>query len=186
MAAFVALSVSFTSCDALNDATTKEVEVEAPAITFSIGGPEAAMAAQKVSANGKVEVVWLDTLINLKSELETELAKEGLTVAQVKTLLVTSSQFDLFTETWGYKFSSFNLGSPILYIDGIEVGRTDPWLMDENIKLIKVTYTAPFDIFNKLSSGKMQVKIVSDKPVPSERVKLNLINAYKASIGLLR
>ena len=53
---FVALSFSLSSCDAITEALSKEVEVEAPAIDFSIGGGVTA-PMQKVSANAAAEYV---------------------------------------------------------------------------------------------------------------------------------
>jgi len=183
MAAFVALSVSFTSCDAIKDATTKEVEVKAPAIEFNIGGTAAA-APQKVSAEGILEYVWLDSLINLKSELETELGNQGLTVAQVQTLLVTSSEMTVVSSFMGKKYPAYDLGSATLYIDGKKVATSAPWVW-MGVEGADLTYTAPTNIFELLAAGKMRVKIVSDKPAPSEQLILQLKNTYKGKISLL-
>jgi hypothetical protein len=189
MATMVALSVSFTSCDAITDALSKEVEVEAPAIEFNIGGATAAPMQKVKLANGetKLEYVWLDRTVNIKSELETELAKNNLTIDKVKTLIATKSKLDFVNEIT----SELQLGTVHLYIDDDLVAYTDPIILkafNSSAQLYQsfgMTYDIPFDIFGTIAKGSMKVKITSDKPAPSKLLQVKLLNTYKSKISLL-
>jgi len=176
---FVALSFSLSSCDAITEALSKEVEVEAPAIDFSIGGGVTA-PMQKVSANAAAEYVWLNTSVDIKSKLETELAKSNLTIDKVKGLKVTASRINILT----LLTSSHDLGNIKIYIDNTLVA-TGTGNVSPTNAVINFTYTAPFDMFAKLGAGTVMVKVTSDKASPVIRLNMALINMYLGKVGLI-
>ncbi len=177
MATLVALSVSFTSCDAITDALSKEVEIEAPAIDFSVGGTTAA-PQQKVS--GIAEVIWLDKTVDIKTKLEEELAKNSLTIDKVKTLLVTESNIELVSEIT----TTQNLGNIKLYINDVMIAQ-GVGQISSLAKNIVLSYETPYSIFSSLGQGTVQLKITSDQPKPSVQLQMKLYNKYKSKISLL-
>ena len=185
VATFVALSFSLSSCDALTDLASKEVEVEAPAIDFNIGGSVAAPMQKVKLANGETKemYIWLDRTVNIKSEIETELAKNNLTIDKVKTLIATKSKLDFIDEV----SSTLDLGTVDLYIDDKLVGYTDPMMLHiaKEYQSYGLTYPIPFDIFGTIAKGSMKVKLVSDKPAPAKALRVKLLNTYKSKISLL-
>ena len=176
---FVALSFSLSSCDAITEALSKEVEVEAPAIDFSIGGATAA-PMQKVSANAAAEYVWLNKSVDIKTKLETELAKSNLTIDKVKGLKVTASRINILTAI----LANYNLGNIKIYIDDTLVA-TGTGNISPTSAVINFTYTAPFDMFAKLGAGTVMVKVTSDAKAPSIILNMALINTYLGKVGLI-
>ena len=175
MATLVALSVSFTSCDALADAASQEVEVEAAPINFSIGGLTAA-PMQKV--NGAAEVIWLDKEVDISTKLNEALAEKKFTQKNVRTLYVTGSELKLITGIT----QTFNLGNLKIYIDNVVIA-TANGLVSPTKALILFSYPTPYDIFGKLGAGKVQLKITSDEPKPSVKFDFELYNTYKSKIS---
>lgn len=175
--ALLALSFSFTSCDALSEALSKEVEVEAPAIDFSVGGTAAA-PQQKVGAAS--EVVWLDREVDITSKLTEELAKSNLKIDNVKGLKVTASTIEVAS----LLTASYQLGNLKIYIDGNEIATAVGDVSITN-NLIQFTYTAPYDMFSKLGAGKVQIKITSDKAKPNVKFDMKLLNKYLGKVSLI-
>ena len=180
MATLVALSVSFTSCDAITDALSKEVEIEAPAIDFSIGGATAA-PMQKIGTGANVEHVWLDKpAVDVKTKLTEELAKNNLTIDKVKTLLLTESYIDITTEL----NENLNLGNIKLYINDFLVAEGDGNVTAISTGIV-FQFDTPYDIFGSIETGSMHIKITSDQPKPTKQLAMKLLNKYKSKISLL-
>lgn len=177
VATFVALSFSLSSCDAISEALSKEVEVTAPPIDFSIGGTTPA-PMQKV--NGVAEVIWLDKTVDISTKLKDELAKNNLTLDKVKALKVTGSTIEVITAI----IATADLGNLKIYIDGNLVA-TGSGAVSPTDHTIDFTYTAPYDMFAKLGAGTVQVKITSDKAKPLILYNMQLINKYLGKVGLL-
>ncbi|MFZ4581779.1 MAG: hypothetical protein ACOYM7_03925 [Paludibacter sp.] len=176
---FVALSFSLSSCDAITDALSKEVEVEAPAIDFSIGGAATA-PMQKVGANAAAEYVWLNKSVDIKTKLEAELAKNNLTIDKVKGLKVTASKITVLS----LLSTSYDLGNIKIYIDETLVA-TGTGNVSATNAVINFTYTAPYDIFAKLGAGSVMIKVTSDKMSPAIILNMALINTYLGKVGLI-
>jgi len=174
MATLVALSVSFTSC---TDALSKEVEVKAPAIDFSIGG-EASAPMQKVGA--ATEVVWLDEEVDISAKLSEELEKSNLTLDNVKGLKITGSMIQIQTVI----STAMNFGNIKLYIDGVQVATALASISVGSTE-IDFVFASPYDIFGKLGAGKVQVKITSDQPKPSIKLDMKLFNTYLGKVSLI-
>ena len=175
---FVALSFSLSSCDALTDLASKEVEVEAPAIEFSIGGTTLA-PMQKV--NGATEVIWLDKEVDISTKLNEELAKQGLKPANVKSFMVTKSNIVLATPL---VTGSYDFGNIKVYIDG-KLAASGQFVATPFASGVNLTYTEPFSIFEKFGAGKVQLKITSDKAKPTVKYDMKLVNTYLSKISLL-
>lgn len=173
----VTLLFTFSSCDALTEALSKEVEIEAPAINFSVGGATQA-PQQKVGA--ATEVVWLDQQIDIKTKLEEELEKNSLTIDKVKTLLVTKSSIALVVPASG----NFDFGNIKIYIDNVAVASGYFAVTTANSGIL-LDYTEPYSIFGSLGKGAVQLKITSDKAKPALKYDMKLINTYVSKISLL-
>lgn len=173
----VTFSLSFTSCDALSEALSKEVEMEAPAIDFSIGGAAVTAPQQKVSA---AEVVWLDRSIDVKTRINEELTKNKLKLDNVKKLELISSVIKLSSSI----NKDYNLGNIKLYINGnlIATGIGSITSIASNIIL---QYNTPYSILNLLEEGNMQVKITSDQPKPDIKLDMKLVNTYLGNFSLI-
>lgn len=163
----------------LTDALSKEVEIEAPAINFSVGEtPTVNALQQKVGA--ATEVVWLDQQIDIKTRLEEELEKSSLTMDKVKTLLVTKSTISLAVPATG----NYDFGNIKIYIDNVQVA-SGMFGVTPTISGVVLDYTEPYSIFASLGKGSVQLKITSDKAKPTVKYDMKLINTYVSKIGLL-
>lgn len=182
MATLVALSVSFTSCDALSDLTSKEVEVEAPAIEFSIGGTTTPGGSpqQKVGA-AAADTVWYDKEVDISTKLNEELAKQGLKPANVKQFMVTKSHLALGTTLIT---GSIDFGVVNIFIDGKHVCYGQFLVVPGNTG-VSLTYKEPFSIFEKFGAGKVQLKITSNRAKPTVKYDMKLVNTYLTKIALL-
>jgi len=176
----VTFSLSFTSCDALSEALSKEVEMEAPAIDFTLEPPVAPPVTapqQKVSA---AEVVWLNRSIDVKTRINEELTKNKLKLDNVKKLELISSVIKLSSSI----NKDYNLGNIKLYINGnlIASGIGSITTTASNIIL---QYNTPYSILNLLEEGNMQVKITSDQPKPDIKLDMKLVNTYLGNFSLI-
>ena len=174
---FVSMILLLSSCDALSDVTSKTIEVKAPAIEFSIEGIDA-VPQQKVS--GVNEIVWLDKQVDIKSVVETELEKDKLTILNVKSMDIITSEIDLSTVIT----KSYDLGNIKLYINNIEVANGDGHLSPTE-SVIKFTYTSPYSLYTFLNEGTVQLKITSTAAKPDIKFDMKLLNTYSIEISLL-
>ncbi len=176
---FVALSFSLSSCDAISDLTSKEVEVEAPAIEFSIGDAIGA-PMQKIGA-AEVDTVWYNKEVDISTKLNEELKKQGLESKNLKSFMVTKSQLSLATSL---VTGSRDFGRVNIFIDGAHVC-SGYFLATPLASGVSLTYTKPFSIFEKFGAGKVQLKITSNKAKPTVKYDMKLVNTYLTRIALL-
>jgi hypothetical protein len=180
LVALTLVTFTFSSCDAITDALSKEVEIEAPAIDFSIGGATSA-PMQKIGTGVNAEYVWLDKpAVDVKTKLTEELAKNDLTIDKVKTLLLTESTIDITTEL----NENLNLGNIKLYINDYLVAQGDGNVTAVSSGIV-FEFASPYDIFGSIETGSMHIKITSDQPKPTKQLAMKLLNKYKSKISLL-
>jgi|GEM_PF-4446691 len=179
--ALVLVTFTFSSCDALSDALSKEVEVEAPAIEFSVGGEVAASAPMQKVGAAVVDTVWYDKEVDISTKLNEELAKQGLKPANVKQLMVTKSKLALAIPLTS---GSNDFGTVRIYIDG-KLAASGLFFVTPSVSLVDLKYPEPFSIFEKFGAGKVQLKITSNKGKPSVKYDMKLVNTYLSKIALL-
>ena len=181
MATLVALSVSFTSCDAITDALSKEVEVEAPAIDFSIGvAPQSGVSSRQGVNSVNDEYTWYNDSVDISKKLQEELEKSSLTLDNVKGLKITASNIEISTILTTYPA----LGNLELYIDNVKIATAVSNITLTN-KIISFTFVSPYDIFSKLGAGKVLVKIKSDVKKPSTLLQMKLYNTFLGKVSLI-
>ena len=163
--------------DTIAEGLLKEIEIEAPAIEFSVGGSSSAVTSQKVSA---VEYVWLDKEVDIKSKLQEELAKNNLTLDKVKTLFVKNSDIQLMSAITGTQ----NLGNVKLYIDDVKVAQGLGVVSPISTQIV-LNYDSPYSIFYSLGKGSVRIKISSDMPRPTIKLDMKLKSTYLSKISLL-
>jgi hypothetical protein len=178
---FLFFSIIFllSSCNALTDLASKIVDIDAPAINFSIGGPAAPQ--QQIKSNALTDYVWYQDSVEIKSKLESELAKNNLTIKNVKTLLITSSTINIKTNIT----SNYNLGTITILINGVVIATSSGTNITPTSTSIVFTYANPYSLFEMLPKGKVQLKIVSDTPKPGIKIDMELLNKYSSKISLL-
>lgn len=153
-----------------------EIEIEAPAIEFSVGGPSSAVNSQKVST---LEYVWLDKTVDIKSKLQEELAKNNLTLDKVKDLFVKNSAIELMSAVTGTLY----LGNVRLYLDGVRVAQ-GLGVVSAISKNIVLYFNSPYSIFYSLGKGSVRMMISSDMPKPTIKLDMKLKNTYLSRISL--
>jgi hypothetical protein len=176
---FVALSFSLSSCDAIADLASKEVEVVADPISFSVGGLTGA-PMQKVGAAAVDTSLWLDKTVDISTPLNAELKKNGMTSKNVRNLYVIGSHLKLITGVT----QSFSLGNLKIYIDGALVA-TAFGAVSPSSALIRFLYPKPYDLFAKFGAGSVKLKISSDQPKPSVKFDFEMYNTYKSKISAI-
>lgn len=177
---FVSIIFLFSSCNALTDLASKTIDIDAPAINFSIGGPAAA-PQQQIKGNALTDYIWYQDSVEIKSKLEAELAQNNLTIKNVKTLLITGSIINVKTNISG----NFNLGNITILINGVIIATGSGANITPTTKSIIFTYVNPYSLFEMLPKGKVLLKIVSDAPKPSTKLDMELLNKYSTKISLL-
>jgi archaellum component FlaF (FlaF/FlaG flagellin family) len=177
---FLLIIFLLSSCNALTDLASKTFDIDAPAIDFSIGGPAAA-PQQQIKSNTLTDYVWYQDSVEIKSKLETELAKNSLTIKNVKTLLITSSTINILNNIT----TNYNLGTITILINGVIIATGSGTNITPTSKSILFTYEKPYSIVEMLPKGKVQLKIVSDVPKPTIKFDMELLNKYSSKVSLL-
>jgi hypothetical protein len=180
---FLFFSIIFllSSCNALTDLASKIVDIDAPAITFSVGGTAATVPQQMIKGNALNGYVWYNDSVDIKKELTTELSKNNLTIKNVKTLFITSSTINIKTDITG----TYDLGTITILINGVVIATGSGSNITPTSKSIVFTYDKPYSLFEMLPKGKVQLQIVSTASKPSIVFNMELLNKYSSKISLL-
>ncbi len=179
MLTLVAFSFTFTSCDAISDALSKEVDMDAPTIDFSIGG-EAAVNAPQQKVSGATEVIWLEKSVDLKTRIQEELDKSSLKTDNVKKLELIASIIKVSSTI----NKNYDLGNIKLYVNDELIANGIGSIASTATQFV-LTYNSPYSVLSFLNTGTYKIKITSDKPKPTEKLDMQLLNTYKGKFSLL-
>lgn len=177
---FFSLILLLSSCNALADLASKTIEVVAPAINFSIGGPAAA-PQQKVAGATSPEVIWLDNKqVDITTSITDKLSETGLKLSNVKSLDITASKIHLTTPIT----QTYILGDIKIYVNNVVIAQSTGASLSPTQSDINFTYTQPYSLFNFLSAGTVLIKITSTAAKPNIILNMQLLNTYSTKISL--
>lgn len=177
---FFSMILLLSSCNAIADLASKTIQVDAPAIDFSILPAAASAPQQKVIAGVQTEAVWLDKQVDIATVITSKLSENGLKLSNVKTLDIIASKIHLITEIT----QTYNLGDIKIYVNNVVIAQSTASSVSPTQKDINLTYTQPYSLFDFLSAGTVQIKVTSTVATPNIKFDMQLLNTYSTKISL--